>query len=105
VAGTLSEVNAMIERTQLGKEGHGIPTFNLQLRWGASCQAFGGYDLRWWGYRILQRILDIAGVDRWEDLPGKCIRIRQEHTKIHAIGHLLEDRWFCPEEEAPTWEH
>lgn len=45
-----------------------------------------------WIYRVLQ----IAGVEKWDDLPGKAIRCRVESGRIEAIGHITESDWFCP---------
>lgn len=41
---------------------------------------------------------------QWEKLPGTYCRIRQDHNKIHAIGHIIEDKWFVPAEMAKTKE-
>ena len=108
--------NAKITSTMLGVEDHGILTCWLYLEYGESgcqgCQGFGGYSLDtpdkthvfWlrrvgcaWGMEFINRILAVVGVEKWEQLPGKHIRVRAEHSKVHAIGNIIKDNWFCPE--------
>jgi hypothetical protein len=92
--------NANIENTSLGFEGHGIMTCWLHLGYGGSGQGFGGYDLRDGKYlaKHIERILQIVGVEKWEDLRGKYIRVEAEMNKVHRIGNLLTDQWFDPTE-------
>lgn len=98
--------NAVIEKTFLGKEDHGIFTFNLSLDYGGTGQGFGNYGLDDWneeqGKRmgcgssidLIKEILEIVGVYSWEDLPGKHIRVQAYSHKVIAIGHFLHDKWF-----------
>jgi hypothetical protein len=110
--------NAKIESTMLGYEDHGIMTCFLHLRQGSSCQGFGGYGLddappkdkrgnrhgdrqpnKLAGFWI-KRILETVGVDNWEDLPGKFIRVDgEEFGDIFGIGNITEDKWFYPKKE------
>jgi len=101
--------NARIIKTMLGLEDHGIPTFFLYLDYGSSEQGFGGYGLQdgskkpieYSSIKILLDILKVVGVDKWEDLPGKHIRVKREdgwNGKILGIGHILKDCWFDPTE-------
>lgn len=48
------------------------------------------------GLVALMRIMDVVGVDRWEDLEGKYCRIKTEGWggTIHCIGNILKDKWF-----------
>ena len=97
----MSEIkNAKIIHTHLGYEDHGIPTCQIVLDYGGTQQGFGGYDLRRYGFEMVQKILDTVGVDRWEKLVGQHCRAQSTHTKIEAIGHLLEDRWYNPEDKS-----
>ncbi len=105
-------LNAKIESTRLGREDHGIMTIWLQLDFGdSSHQGWGGYalDKHDGDARIphvslakhITKILDTVGVDSWEDLNGEYIRIKREsgwNGKILAIGNLLKDEWFNPED-------
>lgn len=103
--------NAKIEEVSLGYEVHGILTCYLFLDYGSSSQSFGGYALDIWhkeagerfgtayGMEFVRSILDVVGVEKWEDLKGKNIRVKSESRKIHAIGHIIKDKWFEPEKD------
>lgn len=98
--------NAKIESTMLGYEDHGLLTFMLYLDYGHSGQGAGGYRLDSYdkekqeavgtttGLEAIAEIIKVVGVDKWEDLKGKHIRVNASHNKVHAIGHYLEDRWL-----------
>lgn len=111
--------NARITRTKFGVEDHGILTATLSLDFGGSGAGWGGYALDSpvkdadgkflrregtdWGCEFLHRIMQTVGVSSWEDLPGTHIRVRRESdlwgAKILAIGHIIKDNWFMPEED------
>ena len=103
--------NARITSTTLGPEDHGIMTANLNLDYGGSMQGFGGYSLDVYDDKLkkrvphialaqfITRVMEVVGVEKWEDLKGKVLRVKGEHGNIHAIGHYLEDKWFNPAEE------
>lgn len=98
--------NAQIKSTMLGVEDHGIMTFYLHLDYGGGGQGAGGYCLDEWseeqnkrvgapfGCDLIRSILDIVGVENWEDLPGKYIRAKADQGKVHAIGNMLNDTWL-----------
>lgn len=103
--------NAIIESTQLGKEDHGLMTAMIIVKYNESVkQGFGGYTLdeydnkkdkrvgHAWGMEFIMRVLEVVGVENWEDLPGHHIRVKFTPTKILAIGNILEDVWFDPSE-------
>ena len=100
--------NAQITGTMLGREDHGIFTFMIFVKFeGCSC-GIGGYALDHYdkelGKRVysaksleaVSKILDVVGVDRWENLNGKYIRIKDNGwgSTIDEIGNLMEDKWF-----------
>lgn len=110
------EQNALIERVSIDTER--CLSAWLTLDYGGSGQGFGGYVLfapphdeesrndpkRYLGNyagAFIHRCIEIGGVIRWEDLPGKTIRVRHEtpYGRILAIGHIIKDDWFNPEEE------
>lgn len=97
--------NAEISSTMLGIEDHGIMTFSLSMKWGACGQSFGGYCLDGKGGEIgheksilcLRRIIETVGVEKWEDLKGKLVRIKKESEfsgSIQEIGNILDEKWF-----------
>jgi len=102
--------NAIIEKTTLGKEDHGIMTAFLTLNYGGSGQGFGGYSFdRYdkkqkrrigssYGCEFIMRVLKVVGVNNWEDLEGKHIRVKADSGKVYAIGNIIEDEWFSPED-------
>lgn len=99
-------VNAQIKRTMLGFEDHGIFTAFLFVEWPGSGCGFGGYHLgkdvpdesKGYGAAFIQRILRTVGVEKWEELQGKYIRVESEGLGggIRRIGHIIEDKWFDP---------
>lgn len=98
--------NAQIKSTTLGIEDHGIMTFYLHLDYGGSGQGAGGYSLDEWseiekkrigapsGCELIRSILEIIGVEKWEDLPGQYIRVKADYGKVYAIGNMLNDNWL-----------
>lgn len=100
------EHNAKISSTHLGPEGHGILTASLQLEFDGGSQGFGGWNFGAMRRPItrptcgeyIRRVLDVVGVETWEQLPGKHVRVRHDHQTIFEIGHLLRDEWFSLEE-------
>lgn len=99
--------NAVVKSVYLGIEDHGFLTVFLNLEYdGSICQSFGGYPLQsnsWpkntanvagW---FIRRILEICGVKKWADLPGKTVRVRVSQEKVEAIGHIVKEDWFFPE--------
>lgn len=98
--------NARIRKTMLGYEDHGMLSFTLDLEYGGAGQGAGMYQLDSYDKEkkervdthlvgfMLRRVLKTVGVEKWEDLPGKYIRVKQTHTKVHAIGNVLKDDWF-----------
>jgi len=91
----MEELNAQINKTFLGKEDHGIPTWNLEMKLSNGFhQGFGNYDLRFYGIVPIIKIIEVVGVDSWEKLIGTTCRVRRRDRMIRAIGHIVEDKWF-----------
>ena len=44
----------------------------------------------------ISKILEVVGVDEWEDLPGKYIRIEYKGlgSTVTKIGNIIEGKWF-----------
>lgn len=104
----IKEKNAVIESASLGLE-NGFLSAWLSLEYGdSSGQGFGGFmlyagprnkqHLTQWNIagHFIQRVLEVAGVDQWSKLQGRSIRVRAEHSRVHAIGHIVKDDWFEP---------
>jgi hypothetical protein len=102
----MTEENARISSTMLGPEDHGIFTAWLMCEFDGAGQGFGGYGMRYGGFAawFIQEVLRVTGADCWEKIPGRYIRVRRDHGKIHAIGNIENDplktrvkgEWFDP---------
>lgn len=106
--------NAKIKGTMLGVEDHGVMSGWLFLDYDCGGQGFGGYVLDAAPDRngdepykrqphagcgmFISELLEAVGVSKWEDLPGKFIRVDTDFGKVHRIGHIIEDKWFDPVE-------
>lgn len=100
--------NAVITSATINSDDHGLLSAWLKLDYGESAQSFGGYALylpRDYRHSINEKnyaghfiwwVMEIAGVGEWKQLAGKTIRVRCEHSKVHAIGHIVKDDWFDP---------
>jgi len=98
----IETVNAQIESTSLGGyDGIGSHlTAYLYLKYDGGGQGFGGYVLGGeYAWRFISRVLEVVGVERWEQLKGKYVRVRQDMSKVHEIGNILEEKWFNPTKE------
>ena len=107
---TLTIENARITGTSITSADHGILSAWVYLEGRAWGCGFGGYRLdsynkvldrsvgTAWGLTFLMRVMETIGVEKWEDLPGKHVRVRTTGLGggITAIGHLIEDKWFDP---------
>ena len=107
--------NAVIESATLSFGDRGFLDCSLTLDYGGSGQGFGGYVLyvpKSWKHHKLQspaghfifRVMEVAGVDNWDALKGRTVRVRAEHSQVHAIGHIVKDDWFCPSVDLATTE-
>lgn len=101
--------NAIIESTMLGREDHDILTFFINIRFnGGSHCSVGGYCLDEYdpanetrvysakSMEIISKILEVVGVNTWEELPGKYIRFADDGWghPIVKIGNIMEDKWI-----------
>lgn len=106
----MSEIkNVKIKNISLTMADHGCLTFYLLLEgdgWGIG---YGGYCIghgfldsdsftaeNGGGLVAMMRIMDTVGVERWEDLKDKYIRVVDEGwgSPIKKIGNIIEDKWF-----------
>jgi len=107
-----TECNAVITSATLSSEDHGVLSSWIHLDYGGSSQGFGGYalylpknfkhhdkhGLNLAGH-FIWRVMEVAGVHNWSDLKGKTVRVRQNHSKVQAIGHIVKDDWFDPQKD------
>lgn len=100
--------NGKISSTLFGIEDHGLLTFVVFVIAGSSGQGVGGYQLAAprhpeWDNKIaftaIYKLLNVVGVDRWENLTGQLIRIKWRHNRQPVIGNILEDKWWDIEQE------
>lgn len=104
--------NAVIESATIANDDHGLLTAWVHLNYGGSGQSFGGYVLYLpndffhhdsggpnYAGHFIWRVMEVAGVSEWGKLAGKTVRVRCEHSKVHAIGHIVKDVWFDPSKE------
>jgi hypothetical protein len=102
--------NAVITGARLTTADHNLLSAWLYLDYGDVSQGFGGYtlylpkdfkhhELKTFAGHYIWRMMEIAGVEDWDDLEGKTIRVRCTNSKVEAIGHIIKDDWFEPDKE------
>jgi len=97
--------NAIIKSVSIDIERE-ILTGWIELDYGGYSQSFGGYFLHstdndenkknnnLYAGHFIMRCMQIGGVQKWEDLKGKAIRIISDNYKIYSIGHIVINDWF-----------
>jgi hypothetical protein len=58
-----------------------------------------GIDGKNYAGHFLYRVLEVAGVDKWDQLEGRAVRVVGDDACIEAIGHIIADVWFNPGKE------
>jgi len=101
--------NVKITNVSLTMADHGCLTFYLTLEGDAWGISYGGYCIglgflgsdsftaeNGGGLVAMMKIMDTVGVEKWEDLKGKYIRIVDEGwgSSVKKIGNIIEDKWF-----------
>ncbi len=101
--------NAVIGSTSIDiLDGH--LTVWLHLNYGDHKQSFGGYflylpkgykyhDIKSDAGHFMYRCMQIAGVGMWENVAGMTIRVRLKDRLISAVGHIINEDWFCPKDD------
>ena len=102
-------LNAKITSVSISMADHGCLTFYITLNGGGWGVSVGGYaighgylgadhfDACGDGLEAMMRIMNVVGVERWEDLKGQYVRVKTEGYAgciVHTIGNVLEDKWF-----------
>lgn len=109
MAAEIQERNAVITAAIITNDDHGLLSAWVHLDYGGhGAQGFGGYALylpqdfsaatnqRNYAGHFIWRVMEVAGVSEWGRLTGKTVRVRAEHSKVHALGHIVKDDWFDP---------
>lgn len=102
--------NAIITSATITNDDHGLLSAWLMLDYGGAGQGFGGYCLYLpksfkhhamlsHAGHFIWRVMEVADVTEWSKLVGKTIRVRCEQSYVEAIGHIVKDDWFNPEED------
>lgn len=100
--------NAKIKSVSLSMGDHGCLTSNILLEGAGWACYYGGYCLGHGylgakefdgspkGIISLMRIMDTVGVEKWEDLKEKYIRVATKGwgNTIKIIGNIIKDKWF-----------
>jgi len=105
--------NAVIESVKLSFGDRGFLDMWLTLDYGGSGQGFGGFCLylpKSFSHHKLEsvaghhifRCMQIAGVEDFDKLRGRTIRVKASHDGVNEIGHIVKDDWFCPREDYAT---
>ena len=105
--------NALIESVDLSMADHGCLTLAMTLKGGGWGVVYGGYCLGKGylgaddnffsgsasGMEYLMRIMDTVGVERFQNLKGKYVRVAIKGLSgpVKIIGNILEDKWFDAE--------
>jgi len=102
--------NAIISSASLDTGDRGLLTSWIYLDYGGSGQGFGGcalylpksfnhHEMLSPAGHFIFRVMEVAGVEKWDDLKGKTVRVKAEHDKVHAIGNIVKEDWFDPSED------
>jgi len=105
--------NAVIKDVDLSMADHGCLTLAMTLDGGGWGVVYGGCCLGKGylgadddffsgsaaGMEYLIRIMDTVGVERFQDLKGKYIRVATKGLggPVKIIGNIIKDQWFDAE--------
>lgn len=100
--------NAIIDSVELSITEHEILSAWILLNYEASGQGFGGWVLYSPNQKgdiagqFIYKCLEAAGARSWDQMKGKAVRVKADMSKVHAIGHITKNIWFCPAEDFKT---
>lgn len=107
---TIETKNAIITSSEIMNADRSILEACLYLDYEVFGQGFGGYalylpksynqhELKSVAGHFIWRVMEVADVKKWSELAGKAIRVKASPFKVHAIGHIIKDDWFCPSDD------
>jgi hypothetical protein len=100
--------NAVITNAWIELCDHETLSAGISLDYGDSAQIFGSNGLytlkrgvggKNYAGHFMYRVLEIAGVHRWDLLQGKSIRVLCDDEHVEAIGHIIKSVWFNMDNE------
>lgn len=98
---TMTWWNAKIKKTYLGYEDHGMLTFFITVEGDGKGQHIGNYSFggngkyHEYGLEMIAEILRVVGVESWEELPGKYLRVKSSNCKVYCIQNIVDNtKWF-----------
>lgn len=100
--------NAEIKDVDLSMADHSVLTLEMTLEGNGWGVVYGGYVLGHGylgakefdgsakGLESIMRIMDVVGVERFNDIQGKYIRVATKGwgSSVKIIGNLIKDKWF-----------
>ena len=105
--------NALITNVDLSMADYGCLTLSMTLDGGGWGVVYGGYclgkgylgadddffDGSAAGMEYLMRIMDTVGVEKFQNLKGKYVRVATKGwgNSIKIIGNIIKDQWFDAE--------
>ena len=105
--------NALITNVDLSMADHGCLTLAMTLEGSGWGVVYGGYclgkgylgadddffDGSAAGMEYLMRIMDTVGVEKFQDLKGKYVRVANKRwgSSVKIIGNIIKDKWFDTE--------
>lgn len=105
--------NALITNVDLSMADHGCLTLAMTLEGSGWGVVYGGYclgkgyldadddffDGSSSGMEYLMRIMDTVGVEKFQDLKGKYVRVAAKGwgNPVKIIGNIINDKWFDAE--------
>lgn len=105
--------NAIIESATITSDDHNCLSAWVHLNYGGAGQGFGGYalylpetcthhELKSVAGHFIWRVMEVTGVSKWEQLKGKTVRVKADHNRVAAIGHIVKEDWFEPAKDFAT---
>lgn len=105
--------NALITNVDLSMADHGCLTLAMTLEGSGWGVVYGGYclgkgylgadddffDGSAAGMEYLIRIMGTVGVEKFQDLKGKYVRVANKGwgSSVKIIGNIIKDKWFDAE--------